>query len=327
MTSELPIVEGWKNPTIWSTEQLPPARQFDRWCEFVNEAHLHWAIKRDQYDRFPAFIREGRFGEFRMANLTASGSRIRGNRGKVEIAQDEEALYNFLYVAGGSISLEIDGKDVNLFPGNFVLWDTTRPMVFVTGEGLQQITLAVTHERLHRIFPEAGTFVGRTVACSTGFNQLLADHLVSLDQQFGDLTGEQARTALDATINLAISSLKFTNSANHLHSSAILRRVKDFIEANIAEYELSIPIIAAEHAISVRHLHRLFHEIDTSVSTYIIQRRLELCREDLISCAHKRATITDIAFRWGFADSGTFSKCFRRHYGVTPRQFRRSASG
>lgn len=317
------IVSNWKSLSAWSTELLPSNKQFGRWCEFVNHAHSHWSIEREQFDRFPAFIREGRFGDFRIATLTAPLSRIRGNRGQLEINRDADALYNILYVAEGAICLVIDGRDVEVHAGDVVLWDSTRPMTFITGEGLRQVTLCVAHDRLHRIYPNAGELVGKSFSCSSGLSRLFADHLLALDQKFGDLTCDQAWTVLDTSISLAISAFEAQNGDSRKpHASSLLADVCEYIERNIEDFDLSIPNVAQKHSISVRHLHRLFRDIDISASAYIIGRRLERCKHDLSSRAHSRETITDIAFRWGFADSGTFSKTFRREYGLTPRQFR-----
>lgn len=322
------IVSNWKSSSAWSTELLPSDKQFSRWCEFVNEAHSHWSIAREPFDRFPAFIREGRFGDFRMATLTAPHSRVRGNRGQLEIKQDVDALYNILYVAEGAICLIIDGRDVEVHTGDVVLWDSTRPMTFITGEGLRQVTLGIAHDRLHRIHPRAGELVGKSFSCSSGLSRLFADHLLALDQQFGDLTSDQAWTVLDTTISLAMSAFESQNGAcRKPHASSLLTDVCDYIERNIEDFDLSISNVAQKHNISVRHLHRLFRDIDISASAYIISRRLERCKQDLSSRAHSRDTITDIAFRWGFGDSGTFSKTFRREYGITPRQFRSMTCG
>lgn len=320
------LVSDWKNTSAWSTERLPSARQFERWCEFVNEAHLSWSIRGDTYERFPAFIREGRFGDFRLANLTGHAARVRGTRDHGAIARDTDAIYNMLYVVNGSICLTIDEHEVELRQGDIGLWDSTRPMVFVTGDSLHQITFAMTHEKLHRVFENAQDFVGKKVSCNGGLSQLFADHLIALDRQFGDLTIDQARTVLDTTLNMAVSLFNDGDgSFRHVRSPGLIRSMCGYIDRHIDDIDLTIAQVANHHSISLRHLHRLFHEMGTSSSAYIIKRRLERCKADLASTAHDRETITEIAFRWGFSDSGTFSKTFRRQYGITPRQFRTSA--
>jgi AraC-like DNA-binding protein len=38
-------------------------------------------------------------------------------------------------------------------------------------------------------------------------------------------------------------------------------------------------------------------------------------------------TITDVAFDVGFSDSAFFTRCFRRHFGVSPSQWRSGQGG
>lgn len=325
MAEAATIVSNWKDASTWSTAQLPAREQFGRWCEFVNEAHLHWSIERSSFDFFPAFIREGRFGDFRTANLTASPqARVKGTRSAAEIAQDDEALYNFLYIAAGSECLTIDGEDIELLPGNLVLWDTTRPMDFVTGTGLHQVTLAVAHSRLHRIFPRASEFVGKPMSCASGLNKLFIDHLLALENQFGDLTKEQAWRVLDTTLNLAVTVLENgTEIVKRNGNCDLLEKIRKYIDENLDDYELCVASIAKKHNISPRHTHRIFGEEGISVSNYITSRRLDRCKIELASPACSENSVTDIAFRWGFNDSSTFSKVFKREFGISPREFRR----
>ena len=306
---------------------MPADNQFARWCEFVNEAHLHWVIRQNEFDHFPAFIREGRFADFRTTNLTASAyAEIKGIRRSPEIAKDSEALYNFLYIVKGSECLTIADCDIELPSGTLILWDSTRPMEFLTGKNLHQITLSVSHSRLERIFPRASEFVGIPIRCDTGINRLVVDHMLALDAQFGDLTKEQAWRVLDSTLNLATVALEGSAGTQFSTTSTnLLNKMREYIENNLEDYELNIEAIANKHQISVRHVHRLFGEIGLSPSNYITQKRLNKCKIDLLSPSSAKGTITDIAFRWGFNDSSTFSKIFKREFGLSPREFRRSA--
>ncbi|WP_221795081.1 helix-turn-helix domain-containing protein [Aquisediminimonas sediminicola] len=319
------IADSWANLSGWSTKNVLPNQQFARWCDFVNEAHLHWAIQRESYDSFPAFIRDGRFGDFRMVNLTAAHPNVRGVRGPAEIAQDKEALYNILYIASGSECLIIDGREIELLPGNFVVWDSTRPMTFITGEKLHQITLAVSHDRLHRVLPQVSDYVGKPIIAKSGLNRLFAEHILSLDNQFGELPRDRADSILDATLNMLAITIGASEARNNQTSNAkLFERVKNYIDKNLDDFDLSIAAVAEKNGISARHLHRLFHSLDTTAANYIMRRRLDRCRQELSSPAFTRSTITDIAFRWGFSDSSTFSKVFRREFNISPRDFRYS---
>lgn len=328
-SNQLPIEENWGDTRLWSTGSVRPQRQFDHWCDFVNRAHSRWDIQRQDFDQFPAFIREGRFEQFRLVNLTSAQGNIKGVRGSREIAIDDEALYNILFIEKGSECLIISGDEVFLNAGDIVVWDNTRPMTFITGKSLHQITLAVTHERLQHVFPAINEFIGVPFSTQSGVNRLFADHLQSLDAEFGKLTSQQARYVLDSTLRLLSSALE--NNAGDFEtdqrSIQLFSSICLYIDGNLDDLDLSISAIADHFSVSVRHLHRLFHKSEMTVAKYILMQRLMRCKQELESPSYKSTTITEIALKWGFNDSSTFSKTFRRVYGVSPREYRKTSTG
>ena len=71
----------------------------------------------------------------------------------------------------------------------------------------------------------------------------------------------------------------------------------------------------------MRYLHLLFSRFGTTVSRWILERRLERCRRELVVTGpHKN--ITEVAFKWGFNDAAHFSRVFKKRYGVPPREYR-----
>lgn len=314
------LVARWHDADAWSTTCVAPHRQFDYWREFVADAHMRWRIPPIRCDRFPAFIRQGRFEGFRVTHLTAGQGDIVGKRGRSEIARDDEALYNLIYIAEGSISLVMNDREAALTPGSFALWDTTRPMTFVTGSGLRQITFGVPQERLRQALPRVDDFVGKRIDADGGVSRLLVDHILALDDRFGELARSDASHVLDATTELLAATLSASlpRPDRDRASLMFLQRVMDDITRHLDDPDLDTRSIAAHNHISERHLHRLFARAGTTPAGWIRQQRLERCRRDLSSRGERCESVTDIALRWGFRDSGTFSKIFRRAYGVSP---------
>ena len=100
-------------------------------------------------------------------------------------------------------------------------------------------------------------------------------------------------------------------------------RVKAYIEANLANRELSVERIAHACSISVRGLHRLFAEDPAgSVSRYLWQRRLIRCAEVLRDPSQAHRSITDVCFSYGFSSSSHFSRLFKDWFGVSPGHYR-----
>jgi AraC-like DNA-binding protein len=62
-----------------------------------------------------------------------------------------------------------------------------------------------------------------------------------------------------------------------------------------------------------------------TVSGFILESRLHVCKEALIDPAFQRLQISEIAFRWGFNSLSHFCRTFRQRYGASPGDVRRAA--
>ena len=95
-----------------------------------------------------------------------------------------------------------------------------------------------------------------------------------------------------------------------------------YIDAHLAE-ELSVKDLAASGYVSADHLTRLFKKkYGQTVSEYIQEKRLILAGELL-----KRGdiSISMAANMVGFCNYSYFTGQFKKHYGVTPREYRKLA--
>ena len=99
-----------------------------------------------------------------------------------------------------------------------------------------------------------------------------------------------------------------------------------FIEDNLRDPELSPASVAAGLRISPRYLRTLFAGRGEKASTYIVRRRLEECAKQLRNPSWAGHTLTEIAFAWGFNSAAHFTRTFHEHFGMAPRNYRRSAS-
>ncbi|CAB1368729.1 helix-turn-helix domain-containing protein [Denitratisoma oestradiolicum] len=102
------------------------------------------------------------------------------------------------------------------------------------------------------------------------------------------------------------------------------RRVLECIAANLNAPRLDVQSVATACGISPRYVHLLMRHTGRTFSQYLLEHRLERCRNALQGRPGKRS-ITEIAFEWGFNDVSHFSRSFRKRYGLSPREFRRQA--
>jgi AraC-like DNA-binding protein len=107
----------------------------------------------------------------------------------------------------------------------------------------------------------------------------------------------------------------------------LLTRIHAFIQQHLGDPELSPAGIAAAHHISVRLLHKLFHEQGETVAGWIRAQRLAGCRRDLLDPAQAASPVAAIAARRGFRSAIHFSRVFRAAYGLPPHEYRLSYGG
>lgn len=98
-----------------------------------------------------------------------------------------------------------------------------------------------------------------------------------------------------------------------------IRRSIDFIHAYYTD-NLSLQQVATSASLSPYHFLRLFkRQVGITPHTYIQRLRL---RQAALLLSSSDEPITAIASHLGFSSPGHLSESFRRHYGLTPSQYR-----
>ncbi|MEX0314083.1 MAG: GyrI-like domain-containing protein [Allomuricauda sp.] len=99
-----------------------------------------------------------------------------------------------------------------------------------------------------------------------------------------------------------------------------INRVFEYIDKNL-DAELSLTTIAEVAFFSPFHFHRVFKFItNETLNQYVIRKRIEKSALDLL---HKSIPATQIALKYGFGDISSFSRAFKKFYGVSPTEFRK----
>jgi len=100
---------------------------------------------------------------------------------------------------------------------------------------------------------------------------------------------------------------------------ANMQRAVEFINVNVNE-ELNLDAIARRAYMSKSYFSKIFRVITgCSVKEYVTAYRLNLAAQDLLITNKK---IIDIAFQYGFNSQQTFTKAFRKSYGIPQGSFR-----
>jgi AraC family transcriptional regulator len=95
----------------------------------------------------------------------------------------------------------------------------------------------------------------------------------------------------------------------------------DYVEAHMGE-ELSLSRLAQVAMLSDYHYHRVFLAMaGVTVMEYVRKRRLALSAYEV---ARSDARLIDIALEIGFQNHETFTRAFKRMFGMTPAEYRKA---
>ncbi len=243
------------------------------------------------------------------------------------IASGGSGFYKVSLLLAGTSILVQDGREVVMRPGDLSIYDTSRPYSLLFGEEFRNLIMMFPKDRLEVPVP----FTEQLTAVSlgqqhSGLAPVVTAFLSQFPAQLVHL-GDRVRTKLAHTsldlLNTMFSSILDADPVQRDPHQMLLQKIYAHIDRNLASTDLSPGSIAAAHYISTRHLHALFRQADTTVSTWIRERRLERCRTDLLDPVLADRTISAIASRWGFTDAAHFSRVFKTAYGVSPSELRR----
>jgi len=101
-----------------------------------------------------------------------------------------------------------------------------------------------------------------------------------------------------------------------------IKRAIKYIENNYKDNELSQQAVAEYVNLSVPYLSQIFKQsVGISFSHYLIQYRMKIAKQLLTDPGRKAYDIPELI---GYTDYAHFTKSFKKIFGVTPREYRKS---
>ena len=101
--------------------------------------------------------------------------------------------------------------------------------------------------------------------------------------------------------------------------------IKADVVENLGNRELTAGWLALRHHVSARYIQMLFGSENTTLSVFLIEKRLESADGLLGNPGSSGRSISSIAFECGFGDLSYFNRAFRKRFGMTPSERRAGA--
>ncbi|WP_238431868.1 helix-turn-helix domain-containing protein [Streptomyces cavernae] len=264
-----------------------------------------------------------------ISTVGADRQLVRRTQSLIAESPDEYVLLG-LQTRGSGVVVQ-DGRTAVLKPGEFALYDTTRPYTLDFPDCFETVVFQMPRRALGLASSDLRRITGVTIGPEQGLVGIVLPLLSKLAAEAGSYQPEigelLARNVSDLLTTLLTERLGQDTASLDAARHTLLLRTRAFIDARLADPALSAETVAAAHHISVRHLQRLFQAEGTTVSEWIRCRRLEACRRELGRPRRSRPAVAAVAQRWGFVSPAHFSRAFRAHYGMSPREWQALADG
>jgi AraC family transcriptional regulator, positive regulator of tynA and feaB len=318
-------------PERWRVNGGSVAGRLQSWGEILAETHLAFEVHGT--DRTPGQFRGAvtrrPIGDLMLVDCAASpflGHRSRGVMSIHGTQTCHENILGFQFVCKGVEVVREGNRELALKAGDVVLWDGLQPTEVEIVEPFYKRTLLFPRDRVASVCPRLEDLSSPPSLRDSAPARLLVRYMNALALEHSSLEPAAGAAAANAALELLRAavepSVPSSRSATRLQMRAEIRR---YVRSHLQEPNLGPAAIARAYAMSVRALHALFEDADTSVAGLVRTERLARCLEDLQRS--NGGSVTDIAFRWGFCDAAHFSRVFKRTFGATPSDIRHAALG
>lgn len=316
------------NLAVVSTADAAPGERLGLWGDFVGR-HIG-PLRADTFGdpQFSGRLELGNSSGVSVARIVVSRHRVQRTPGLIR--KDSRDYVKLVAQVEGAACFEQNGRKVVLAPGEWSLYDMTRPYAVSNSEPINQIIMLLPRDELVRLGLDLDDLVVRRFTGRAGVGRLTYGMLVSAFESLrGDMpapAGDDLAETIANHVELAV--LERTGISSDASARELTRdRVKRYVDVNLDDPLLSLDRIAAAIGCSKRYLHKLFDGEAETLNAHIWQARLERIRQDLADPAQDSRSITEIAFSRGFSSSTHFSRSFRESCGTSPRAYRSLTQG
>jgi AraC-like DNA-binding protein len=296
-----------------------PAQVLARWREdlWATYARLESSSDDDRFFGSVTLIVPGCTGLTVVDSTTQITERTTAN-----IRSDSSEYVLCAYQLKGHGFAEQDGRIAETQPGEFVLYDTTRPYRLSFDGPFAQRVFRLPRKLLERRAAGFSQMMARPFNGTRGPGVLVTSLGGLLANQRSLLDADEFKEIEFAACEFLGAALNIIGRSDNDNLDRMYRRLIGALEAHLEDSPFDLGQFAGEQGISLRTLQRLFKRYQTTPSRWMLERRLERIAGQLRAPAYTSRSVTDLALSNGFNDLGHFNRAFRVRYGMSPSEWR-----
>ena len=252
------------------------------------------------------------------------------SRNVLQAATDDDPA--IIVSLSGKASMHNKNKDVDLTaPGSAVIVQNGSHNTFAQHTTNSVLMVRLRRRLLEPLLPDISHLGSLPTIQNPQALRLLLNYLQALDAE-ETIASPEAKQLVAAHIHdLAALAIGATRDAQHAiegrgKRAARLTAIKTDIMQNLGRQQLSVNTVAARQGVSPRYVQMLFESEGLSFSEFVLEQRLSRAQRMLISPSFASFPIQAISLQVGFGDLSYFNRTFRRRFGMTPSEMRRTAT-
>lgn len=303
---------------------VAPARAdaFELWRWTVSPLYEMDALSPDRRAEFSLTSRGYFYHDMPVSKDEFAGMRLVRDK-RVIARAGIDAIGLVLYARGGS-AVAFEGTERNLGSGDILAIDYARGATLAV-QSSSTVSVTIPRTLLMPLVARPDRVHGSVWRSGTPLHALLAGHLRGLiaagphvDLATGAAISRATAGLIAACLGKAASA---TEQAAASVETAVLRQIRQHIDASLADPDLGPDSLARRFHLSRAKLYRLFAPLG-GVSTYIGRRRLMRIHQAITDPLRFEETLSGLAEHWGFPDRTVFSRAYRTLYGMSPSDAR-----
>lgn len=311
------------DPEVFDTRCLPRSQQFEAWEQWYGRV-FDTVPLRPESEGFEARHMTWRLDGFAFSRVAAPA--IAGKRSRTHIHRDSVDHWVITLTKRGTHKVLTRGIVAEPALGVPLVQSLADPMESERSD-YDRVQLYLGRDDFREI--AAMMDAARDIPLDSPNGRLLAEYLLLLERSLPALekgTSQGLKDALRAMVAVCIKPTadRIVEAATPIRASR-LELVRRAVERHMRVSALGAAMLCKEVGMSRSQLYRLL-DGEGGVARYIQNKRLEAAYSELRDTANIKS-ISVIAFDLCFPDASSFSRMFRRRFGISPSDVRGASFG
>ncbi|WP_112313332.1 AraC family transcriptional regulator [Pseudogemmobacter bohemicus] len=309
--------------TTITTEGVDLAGRSRHWHDTIARTYFPLDLTFRRPEAFDGVITSWQLGQVSLSRLTSDSLLYRRLPRHFREPGPEEFLITI--PARSEVRFRQGGKEIRANPGAFFIERSHEPYDFSHDDPADLWVMKISGDMLGGRIRAPDRFCSLEFDATNGASGFFTDMVHLIPARYDSMSEETRSTVGRQLADLLALAIQADDRVMQSGVSSVraghLMRIEGFVRRHLDDPDLGPDTVAAGCGISVRYLHEVLRDTNTTLGAWIRDMRLMAAQEDLANPGDRRS-IGEIAWARGFPDQAQFSRAFRARFGMAPKEAR-----